>query len=113
MDVTLDDLLIIEPRLSLLDCNGAVLPSHREPLEVPATWAVTTRALAPHLPMLRGGEIILALPRVVTELGEGIGLLLREAASRNASAVVIAKSSDSKIGHAAAALGLPVLTWRG
>jgi hypothetical protein len=112
MDVTLDDLLIIEPRLSLLDCNGATLPSHREPLEVPATWAVTTRALAPHLPMLRGGEIILALPRVVTELGEGIGLLLREAVSRNASAVVIANGSDSKVGHAAAALGLPVLTWR-
>src|SRR5215212_1573478 len=112
MDITLDDLLIIEPRLSLLESNGASVPVHRAPEEVRASWAVTTRALAPHLPMLRGGEIILALPRVVTELGEGIGLLLREAVSRNASAVVIANGSDSKVGHAAAALGLPVLTWR-
>ncbi len=113
MDVTLDDLFIIEPRLSLLERNGVSVPVPQGPLEVRATWAVSTRALAPHLPTLRGGELILALPRVVAELGEGFGLLLREAASRNASALVIANGSASKIGEAAAAVGLPVLTWRG
>ena len=112
MDVTLDDLLIIEPRLSLLDCHGVPLPAQGKPHDVPATWAVTTRALAPHLPTLRGGEIILALPRVVTELGDGFSLLLREAASRNASAVVIANGSAGRVGQAAAVLGMPVLIWR-
>lgn len=113
MDITLDDLLIIEPRLSLLDCNGAAVPAYRGSNDVPATWAVTTRALAPHLPTLRGGEIILALPRVVSELGDGFSMLLREAASRSASAVVIANGSASKVSQVASALGLPVLTWHG
>jgi hypothetical protein len=113
MDVTLDDLLIIEPRLSLLDSSGGAPLVHRTPHDVRATWAITTRALAPHLPTLRGGEIILALPRVVTELGDEFGLLVREAVSRNASAVVIAASSASTAGPLAAAVGLPVLTWRG
>ncbi len=113
MDVTLEDLLILEPRLSLLESNGGTVPVHRTPPGVHATWAVTTRSLAPHLPTLRGGEVIVALPRVVTELGEGFGLLLREAVSRNASAVVIAKSSANDVSSLANAIGLPVLTWRG
>ena len=112
MDVTLDDLLIIEPRLSLLDCHGGSFPAQGKPRDIAATWAVTTRALAPHLPTLRGGEIILALPRVVAELGDGFGLLLREAASRNASAVVIANGSAGRVGQAATVLGMPVLVWR-
>jgi hypothetical protein len=74
---------------------------------------VTTRALAPHLPNLRGGEVILALPRVVSEMGEGFGLLLREAAIRNASALVIANASASKVRQLATAHGLPVLIWDG
>lgn len=53
------------------------------------------------------------LPRVVRELGEGFGLLLREAATRNASAVVIDRSSAERVGEAAAAVGLPMLTWHG
>lgn len=113
MDVTLDDLLILEPRLSLLESNGETLHAHRMPQGVRATWAVTTRALVPHLPTLRGGEVIVALPRVVTDLGEGFGLLLREAANRSASAVVVARSSASSVGPLAQALGLPVLVWRG
>lgn len=113
MDVTLDDLLIIEPRLSLLVSNGGTFPVQRTPPGVRATWAVTTRSLAPHLPTLRGGEIIVALPRVVADLGEAFGLLLREAVSRNASAVVVASDSASAIGPLANAVNLPVLTWRG
>lgn len=113
MDVTLDDLLIIEPGLSPLDSHFGLTPGQRTPHSVAATWAVTTRALAPHLPTLRGGEIILALPRVVAELGDGFGLLLREAASRDASAVVIASASAGAVGPVAAAIGLPVLIWRG
>lgn len=113
MDVTLDDLLIIEPRLSLLGSIGSDAAADHPAHDVPASWAVTTRALAPHLPNLRGGEIILALPRVVSELGDGFSLLLREAATRNASAVVIANGASGKIGHTARLLGLPVLTWRG
>lgn len=113
MDVTLDDLVIIEPRLGLLDSYGETPSVRRTAHDIRATWAVTTRALAPHLPTLRGGELILALPRVEAELGEGFGMLLREAASRNASAVVIANGSASTVGPVAAAIGLPVLTWRG
>lgn len=113
MDITLDDLLIIEPRLSLIERNGTLSTAHRDPDGVRASWAVTTRALAPHLPTLRGGEVILALPRVVAELGDGFGLLLREAASRNASAVVIANGSTGKIDHVADTVGLPLLAWRG
>lgn len=113
MDVTLDDLLIIESRLSLLERTGASASVALAPHEVRATWAVTTRALVPHLPTLRGGEIILALPRVVTELGGGFSLLLREAASRQASAVVIESGSASRIEEMAAEVGLPVMIWRG
>jgi hypothetical protein len=113
MDVTLDDLLIIEPRLSLLDLEGAITPAGRVPQEVRASWAVTTRALAPHLPTLRGGELILTLPRVVAELGDGFRLLLREAANRNASAVVIEASSADAVANVASHVGLPVLIWQG
>lgn len=113
MDITLDDLLIIEPRLSLLERGGVSASDLREPLPTRTTWAVTTRSLAPHLPTLRGGELILALPRVVSELGHGFSLLLREAANRNASAVVISDESVHRVRDNAAEVGLPVLTWQG
>jgi hypothetical protein len=113
MDVTLDDLLIIEPRLRLLASSSSLPPATFGAREIPVSWAVTTRALVPHLPTLRGGEIVLALPRVVDELGDNFGMLLREAASRSVSAVVIAESSASRVGQAAAAVGLPLLTWSG
>ncbi|MEZ4563913.1 MAG: helix-turn-helix domain-containing protein [Thermomicrobiales bacterium] len=113
MDVTLDDLLIIEPRLRLLEGTGGIPSGYRLPAGGRASWAVTTRALAPHLPTLRGGEIIVALPRVVAELGDGFALLLREAMSRDASAVVVARDSADSVATVADAIAMPVLTWRG
>ncbi len=113
MDVTLDDLLIIEPRLGLIECSGPASLADRTVADGPVSWAVTTRALTPHLSNLRGGELILALPRVVSELGEGFRLLLREAAARDASAVVVEAQSADTVGPVAAELGIPMLIWRG
>ncbi|MCA9878348.1 MAG: helix-turn-helix domain-containing protein [Thermomicrobiales bacterium] len=112
MDITLDDLLIMEPHLRLAEGGEASLSLQR-PRDVRVSWAVTTRTLAPHLPTLRGGEVILALPRVVSELGEHFASLLREAASRNASAVVVANGTAAGAARSAAAAGLPLLTWHG
>ncbi|MFT4037260.1 MAG: helix-turn-helix domain-containing protein [Thermomicrobiales bacterium] len=112
MDITLDDLLIIEPRLALLAWEATSVPSPPAEL-VSASWAVTTRALAPHLPTLRGGEIILALSRVVAELDDGFGSLLREAANRRASAVVLAEDVSPRTVRVAQNAGLSVLTWSG
>src|SRR5690606_36491381 len=106
-------LLIIEPRLRLLEGTGGIPSGYRLPAGGRASWAVTTRALAPHLPTLRGGEIIVALPRVVAELGDGFALLLREAMSRDASAVVVARDSADSVATVADAIAMPVLTWRG
>lgn len=111
MDITLDDLFIMEPHLRLAEGDAGL--ALQRPSDVRVSWAVTTRTLAPHLPTLRGGEVILALPRVVTELGEHFGSLLREAASRNASALVMANGTAAGAVGPAAAAGLPLLTWSG
>ena len=53
------------------------------------SWVVSARATAPHLPHLRGGEVVLVSPRVIALIGEELPALLREARLRDVAAVVI------------------------
>lgn len=89
MDVTLGDLLNIEPRLAWSTAPYA----NRQPLigpdELGVTWAVSARTTPPHLPVLRGGEVILIPERVAEILGSDLATLVREARLREISAVVL------------------------
>ena len=87
MEITLNDLIVLEPRL----CWG---PEACEPSQMAATecgvvsWLVSARATAPHLPHLRGGEVLLVPPRVIAVIGGELTALLREARLRDVTAVV-------------------------
>ena len=87
MEITLDDLLVLEPRLAW----GA---EAREASEMAAkgrgvvSWAVSARTTAPHLPLLRGGEVLLIPSRVTAVIGGELPALLREAKLRDVVAVV-------------------------
>jgi purine catabolism regulator len=88
MDITLSDLLILEPRISPAAVHGAQ-PTLDSADSITVSWAVTARTTPPHLPSLRGGEVLIVPPRVVGELDTGLSALLREAALRRASAIMM------------------------
>ena len=52
------------------------------------SWVVSARTTAPHLPLLRGGEVVLIPPRVTAVVGGELPALLREAKLRDVAAVV-------------------------
>src|SRR4051812_20981909 len=90
MDITLADLMHLEPRLSPgSDCTEAVQTATGLDL-TEVSWAVTARATAPLLPALRGGELLLIPARVSAEIGEELPALLEQAKSRAVSAFVFA-----------------------
>jgi PucR family transcriptional regulator, purine catabolism regulatory protein len=109
MDITLGDLLKLEPRLRLAPgCRGT--EEGNAALDRDVSWAVSARGTAPHLPQLRGGELILLPARVAAAVGRDLPALLRETATRGASAVV----TDAEAMAASCALAgeaLVVLVW--
>ena len=52
------------------------------------SWVVSARTTAPHLPLLRGGEVVLVPSRVTAVVGGELPALLREARLRDVAAVV-------------------------
>ena len=96
MEITLDDLLVLEPRLAW----GA---EARDASEMAAkgrgvvSWVVSARTTAPHLPLLRGGEVVLIPSRVTAVVGEELPALLREATLRDVAAVVFQRG-EPRIG---------------
>src|SRR5215212_721408 len=90
MEITLDDLIVLERRLSWA-------PEVCEPSDMAAkecevvSWVVSARSTAPHLPQLRGGEVVLVPPRVIAVIGGELPALLREAKLRDVAAVVFAR----------------------
>lgn len=66
-DITLRDLMHWERGLRYRAPSGEAAESG---LDRPISWAVTIRAASPILPALRGGEIVIAPPRLLHQIGE-------------------------------------------
>src|SRR4051812_33741607 len=87
MEITLDDLIVLEARLSRGHKGSKASEMAAKGCDV-VSWVVSARATAPHLPPLRGGEVLLVPPRVITVIGGELPALLREARLRDVAAVV-------------------------
>jgi purine catabolism regulator len=109
MNITLDDLRVLEPRLVVVDDeqSAGAVPPGQEPVAV--SWAVTARATPPHLPHLRGGEVLLISQRVRAAIEPEMPALLREARARGVSAVVL----EAPVTTYPHSIEIPVLAWLG
>jgi hypothetical protein len=112
MEITLDDLLVLEPRLAWgREPFGASDIESR--LHCAVSWVVSARTTGPHLPVLRGGEVVLIPPRVTAIVAGDLPALLREAELRDIAAVVFQGDEPGR-GRLGSARGdLAVLTWDG
>jgi hypothetical protein len=112
MEITLDDLLVLEPRL-------AWGPEPREASEMVTkgrgvvSWVVSARTTAPHLPHLRGGELVLIPSRVTAVVGGALPALLREAKLRDVSAVVFQQAEPGIGSVDSLSDAVAVLVWEG
>jgi len=86
-EITLRDLLAWAPQLRLRHRHPAGAAGE-DPLDNDVDWVVSTRASAPMLPVLRGGELILLPRRVVIESGVPFAMLLQELADRPVAGVL-------------------------
>jgi purine catabolism regulator len=93
MDITLEDLRVLEPRL-LLGAGGEAREMAEKGSRV-VSWAVSARSTAPHLPHLRGGEVVLIPARVIAVVGRELPALLREARARDVAAVVFERGGTA------------------
>ena len=87
MEITLEDLIVLEPRLAWGRRGGEDSEMAAKGRGV-VSWVVSARTTAPHLPHLRGGEVVLIPPRVTAVVGGELPALLREAKLRDVAAVV-------------------------
>ena len=112
MEITLDDLLVLEPRLAW---RGDEPGASRRPAEESrvVSWIVSARTTAPHLPLLRGGEVVLVPSRVTAVVGADLPALLREATQRDVAAVVFERGERRTGSPDAASHAVPVLVWDG
>ena len=94
MEITLEDLIVLEPRLSWgpEDCEASEKTAKGCGV---VSWTVSARSTPPHLPHLRGGEVVLIPPRVIAVVGRELPALLREAKLRDVAAVVFARGEPS------------------
>lgn len=113
MDITLSELQILEPRLRVPARAIRTVDPERALGKVHVSWAVSARATPPHLPSLRGGEILLLPERVTAGLGSGLPSLLREARLRGISAVVLGSGVRFDVTGDSVAEGIPLLEWDG
>ncbi len=110
MDITLLDLLEIEPRLRLARSDHVRKVS--ESVHGPAiSWAVSARSTPPHLPVLRGGELLIVPPRVVVGLGIELAALRREALTRRVRALVVSEPDARLLRIADDERGSEILEW--
>ncbi|HLL51318.1 MAG TPA: hypothetical protein VK356_11680, partial [Thermomicrobiales bacterium] len=94
MEITLEDLLVLEPRLTQCgERRDSQEPAGQANREV--SWVVSARTMPPHLPLLRGGEVLLLPPRVTASVDAELPALLREAQARAVSAVAF-ECGDSR-----------------
>ncbi|MBA3449728.1 MAG: helix-turn-helix domain-containing protein [Chloroflexia bacterium] len=113
MDITLGNLLVLEPAIVAAGNSDVVPNGTRGCASRTVSWAVTARTTAPHLPPLRGGEVLIIPIRVTREVGQELPALLREAALRDVSAVIFA-ADDPRAGELhPKSTEIPVLQWNG
>jgi hypothetical protein len=94
MEITLEDLIVLEPRLSWGPERCEASETTAEGCAV-VSWIVSARSTAPHLPHLRGGEVVLIPPRVIAVIGGELPALLRETKLRDVAAVVFERGGPS------------------
>lgn len=113
MEITLADLLTMEPRLMV----GRERRSALEPAsgldQVSVSWAVTARTTLPHLPLLRGGELLLLPPRVTAAIGDDLSALIRESEARAVSGIVVAREDPAANATYPVGAGTQALWWDG
>lgn len=85
-DLTLNDLVSWDERLQVDPANPLACDDRE------LTWAVTARASAPMLPLLRGGEVVLLPARVTQDTGISLPILLRELAQHNVVGAILEAS---------------------
>lgn len=109
MDITLEDLRVLEPRL-LWGGEDGDASEMAEKGSRAISWAVSARATAPHLPHLRGGEVVLIPARVIGVVGRELPALLREARLRDVAAVVFERGGPA-VPRVDSIDDVPVLCW--
>src|SRR5215208_7155074 len=112
MEITLDDLLVLEPQLSWRVEGPDASQRPAEERRV-VSWVVSARTTAPHLPLLRGGEVVLVPPRVTAIVGGDLPALLREATLRDVAAVVVERYQRGLGSLDPTAEDVSMLTWDG
>lgn len=112
MEITLDDLLVLEPRLAWRAKRTDASEMATEEGRV-VSWVVSARTTAPHLPLLRGGEVVLVPSRVAAVVGGDLPALLREATLRDVAAVVFEHGEPDTGSLASPADAVSVLVWEG
>jgi hypothetical protein len=112
MEITLDDLLVLEPRLGwgAETCDASGMPAKGRGV---VSWGVSARTTAPHLPLLRGNEVVLIPSRVTAVVGEELPALLREATLRDVAAVVFQRGEPRIGGRDSVRDAVTVLFWDG
>jgi PucR family transcriptional regulator, purine catabolism regulatory protein len=86
-EVTIDDLLAIEPALRLIDPGAASAPG-----AVEVGWVVAARPTPPMLPSLRGGELVHFGQAALAAIGQPWPVLLSDLARLGAAAVILPSS---------------------
>src|SRR5215212_6090998 len=112
MEITLDDLLVLEPRLAWSTHEPGASERPAEERRV-VSWIVSARTTAPHLPLLRGGEVVLVPSRVTAVIGGDLPALLREATLRDVAAVVFERGDPGTGSLDSLGDAVPVLVWDG
>jgi hypothetical protein len=113
MDITLDELLTLESRLRVPAGTLGDADRTRALGNIYVSWAVSARATPPHLPSLRGGEILLLPERVIAGLGMGLASLLRESRHRGISAMVLTSGARLDMQVGSLFDEIPLLEWDG
>ncbi|HUG16464.1 MAG TPA: helix-turn-helix domain-containing protein [Thermomicrobiales bacterium] len=108
-DITLRDLLHWERTLVFRAPSGQ---PHDAGLDKPVSWAVMMRAALPILPALRGGEIVIAPPRVLEQL-RATEMVTRDQLSRMLAGQPIAALMVDPSFNEDAVAGVPLLVTRG
>jgi hypothetical protein len=113
MEITLADLLTLETRLSVGQEPAFEPDAPPRPEDVAVSWAVTARTTLPHLPLLRGGELLLLPPRATAVIGGDLPALLREGVRRGVSGIVLAQDDPAANTNSPGTSGVRFLRWDG
>ena len=111
MQITIDDLFVLEPHLTRNPALAEVEAEAESATEV--SWAISARSTEPHLPPLRGGELVLVARNVSETLGLSLVDLYRQAAARGVSALVLEERDPRLDMTYPMSTAIPLLVWHG